>query len=120
MTNQDAGELAEQAAELVRALNHATRSEAGELEYPSDVYKIVGSLQTLAERLPQLFGQLAAFLMAEANADRIGHSSGGSPRTWIDDVLEALTKASDSADELAADLDRAHNAASGLQGAGWA
>jgi hypothetical protein len=40
----------------------------------------------------------------------IGHDSGESPRTWIDDVLAGLAKASDSADELAHDLAAAHNA----------
>lgn len=74
-------ELAEQAAEAIRSLNHLTMP-GRDLQYPADVYKIVGSLRTMAQHLPQLFGELAKFLIAEANAGRIGHDSGesGAPR----------------------------------------
>lgn len=71
----------ELAAEAIWSLNHLTMP-GRDLQYPADVYKIVGSLRTTAQHLPQLFGQLAKFLIAEANAGRIGHDSGesGAPR----------------------------------------
>lgn len=45
--------LAAEAAESVRALNHATRPGTGALVFPADAYDVTGQLALLAARLPQ-------------------------------------------------------------------
>ena len=70
MTGQPARQ-AEAGAEAVRALNHATRSCADGLVGPADVYDVLGSLATLAARLPQALAQLQAFLDSETDAGRV-------------------------------------------------
>jgi hypothetical protein len=50
--------LASQAADAVRALNHATRPGTSGLAYPADAYDVTGALSLLASRLPQALAQL--------------------------------------------------------------
>src|ERR1019366_525922 len=52
-------DLADQADQAIRALNHLTPEG---LEYPGDLYEVIASLKLMAQRLPQLFGQLTAWL----------------------------------------------------------
>lgn len=53
----DPAKLADQAAEAIRALNHATLN-TDSLPYPSSIYDTVGALERMAYGLPQAFGQL--------------------------------------------------------------
>src|ERR1700733_5899148 len=62
-------EVADLLAECVRYLNYATMSGNG-LTDPADVYYILGALYTGTERLPQLFGNLARLLAAQAATGR--------------------------------------------------
>ena len=52
--------IAQEAAEAIRTLNHLTMG--ADLRYPADVYRMLGPLFVLAERLPQTFQQFASFL----------------------------------------------------------
>ncbi len=64
-------------AECVRVLNYATRPPASEaLEYPGDVYQLLGSLYTATERMPQLFRQLDEWLGRQEQAGRVGVDGG--------------------------------------------
>jgi hypothetical protein len=64
-------QLADEAAEGIRALNHATLPAAGGLVFPADAYAVTGSLAVLAARLPQVLSQIEVFLADELAAGRI-------------------------------------------------
>jgi hypothetical protein len=111
-------QVAESAAEAVRTLNLRTMAGKGEPEYPADVYEIIGNLKAMADRLPQLLGQLAAWLESEHQAGRIAHDSGREdPGVYVARVRDALIFGSDRAGNLADELRQAHNACSGLKSA---
>src|SRR5260221_416893 len=70
-------QVANALAEAVRVLNYATLGDAPGLEYPGDVYTLLGSLYTATGRLSQLLTQAAAFVksqeprLADANVDNV-------------------------------------------------
>ncbi len=70
MTGEHARHAAD-AAEAIRALNHATLPGTGGLTYPADAYEALGQLAVLAARLPQALAQILAFLAAGQDAGRI-------------------------------------------------
>lgn len=77
-TPAQARAIADLASEAIRALNHATLSADGcpGLDYPSDAYHLIGALHQLTGRLPQLFGQLSAYLQRELQHDRVAVDGG--------------------------------------------
>ncbi|HUK71981.1 MAG TPA: hypothetical protein VLW50_24975 [Streptosporangiaceae bacterium] len=107
-------DLADRAAESIRALNHLTPDA---LEYPGDLYDVIARLKVMAQRLPQLFGQLSAWLELEYAAGRIAHDSGQAPERYVKGVTDSLTLAAMGGSALADALDTAHNACSGLKAA---
>lgn len=70
-------QLADDAAEVVRALAHATliRPAAG-WEYPGDAYSTVGNLATMAHRVPQALGQVESFVGEYADEGRLRSAHG--------------------------------------------
>jgi hypothetical protein len=105
--------LAEDAAEAVRALNHATLTGAGELVFPADVYQVTGTLAVLAARLPQALTQLAAFLQAEQDAGRVVIVAGehcGDPAAAVSITRRHLDAAAAAAGRLQHALDAAQQA----------
>ncbi|MHB1596712.1 MAG: hypothetical protein ACYCO9_14035 [Streptosporangiaceae bacterium] len=105
-------ELAGQAAEAVRALNHATLPGAGGLQYPAGAYEVTGQLSVLASRLPQALAQLLAFLTEQANAGQIAVVAGqhqGDPAAMLAAVAADLHTAAASARRLHQALDAAQN-----------
>jgi hypothetical protein len=104
--------LAGQAAEAVRALNHATLSGAGGLEHPADAYEVTGQLAVLAARLPQALAQLLAFLAEQAAAGAITVVAGqhqGDAAAMLTAVTAGLDAAAASARRLHQALDAAQN-----------
>jgi hypothetical protein len=104
--------LAGQAAESVRALNHATLPAAGGLVFPADAYDVTGQLALLASRLPQALAQLLTFLHAEVKAGRVVIVAGpdaGDPAAMLAAVTGSLDAAVVSARRLHQALDAAHN-----------
>jgi hypothetical protein len=102
--------LADQAAELVRALNHATLPGAGGLSYPGDVYSVLIALSVLAGRLPQALAQTETFLVAQLTAGRIVIVDGahtGDPDAAVAEAEEYLNTARAAAHRLHVDLDHA-------------
>lgn len=72
MTPENTRKAANQAAEAIRFLNHATfPGRTAALRYPGDVDAVLVALDALGERLPQLLDQLGAWMAAETKAGRI-------------------------------------------------
>jgi hypothetical protein len=93
-------ELAAEAAESVRALNHATRPGSSGRVFPADAYDLTGALSLLASRLPQALAQLLAFLRAEVSAGRVIIVAGpdaGDPAAMLAAVTASLDAAVASA-----------------------
>jgi len=104
--------LAGQAAEAVRALNHATLPGSGGLVFPADAYDVTGALSVLASRLPQALAQLLAFLRSEVKAGRVVIIAGdhaGDPAAVLAAVTASLDSAAASARRLHQALDAAQN-----------
>lgn len=70
-TPTTAADLADAAAELVRAINHATRPGTSGVRDVGDVYDTTAALALLAARLPQALTQLAAHVAADAAPGRL-------------------------------------------------
>ena len=98
--------LARTAAEAIRGLNHATRSDAG-LDQPSVAYDILGSLSQAAGRPGQLLTQITRFLDQALAAGKLGHDRGEDPALSVDGAVIFLHDARGSAGALAGDLDAA-------------
>ena len=95
-------QLAENAAEAVRALNHATLEPAA-YPYPSEVDATVQALITLAGRLPQAIVQSDAALAALDTAGRLRlDAMTDSPS--LEHHLAAVHQATDHAQRAAEDL----------------
>jgi hypothetical protein len=104
--------LADQAAEAVRSLNHATIRGAG-LEFPADAYDVLGSLALLAARLPQALGQVQDFLDDATEAGRVAVVDGehaGDPVAAVTVCAHHLDHATVAAERLHAALDAARAA----------
>jgi hypothetical protein len=106
MTNGHALEVAEQAAEALRELNHRTR-DARAFTGPAELYRLVGELALLAGRLPQLLDQLDRWLRAEHDVGRIRADARADPGRIIAAAGAELADAGDAAHDLAHVLDAA-------------
>lgn len=100
ITNPPALELAEQAAEAVRELNHRTR-DARAFTGPAELYRLVAELALLAGRLPQLLDQLEDWLHAEHDAGRLRSDTRTAPDRIIAAAGADLADAGDAAHDLA-------------------
>lgn len=110
-----AAALAEQAAEAVRALNHATlRVPGARMRYPGDAYTVIGNLSELAMRLPQALTQLQRFIDELEAAGHLRHDT-GDPRR-LTRALDGLHTSTDDAVRAARHLYRALEAAHGALG----
>jgi hypothetical protein len=107
-------EIASQAVEAIRALNHLTYG-GGELGSPDEVRDIIASLGLVGQGLPQLCEQLARFLVAAQEDGQVRHGSGADPDLSVTEVMEALTAAGQAADMMTAALEEAHTAATELR-----
>lgn len=105
-------QLADDAAEAVRALSHATLTQsAAGWEYPGDAYSTVGNLTILADRLSQALGQLESFVGAHEDGGRLRSDHG--PDDLAQRLLDfhgAMSEAIGLTRVLGQSLDRAHQA----------
>jgi hypothetical protein len=83
-----------------RFLTYASMPEKGGLEYPSDVYTLLGEIYSATSRLPQICAQLTTFLSAQKDSGNLYEPRG-------EDVGERVAAA-------AYHLGLAHGAASNL------
>jgi hypothetical protein len=103
--------LAREFAEIVRALNYATRDPRG-VTFPQTVSTVTGELSSGVFRLDQLCSQLGVFMRRDA--DRFADDSGTAPRTVVERTLTHLRDARAAAAALSAALDAAQQSTSGL------
>jgi len=101
-------ELADQAAEAVRAINHLTRSPGDDWQYPGDAYTVVGNLAYMAGMLPQLLEQITR-LIADLNESGHLRSDNNQLEQNLTDTLLGLDTARLAAEQLYAGLNRAHS-----------
>jgi len=66
---------ADDAAEAVRLLNHLTRDH-DVLDDPAEAYAVVGSLELLVQRLPQLLRQLSHLIDSSHAAGQLAADTG--------------------------------------------
>lgn len=105
-------QLADDAAEAIRALAHATLTQqAAGWEDPGDAYSVVANLETLAHRLPQALGQTESFIGAYEDAGRLrsDHGPDDLPQRLLT-FHSAMAEAIRHAHSLGLALDRAHSA----------
>jgi hypothetical protein len=96
---RDPGAAAATAAEALRAVNHLTlaapSAEVPGWEHVGDLYRVLGEVRILAERLPQVMQQLSRHLQRPAGDTRYRSDSGTSdtPETLVARAAVALEKA---------------------------
>ncbi len=100
-------------AEAVRVLNYAARDGVG-LDYPGDVYTLLGSLYTATERMPQLLTQLTEFLDGQVATGRLADDRGHDPAERTARATHALGAAVPLVRQIDRLLRDAQNALSGL------
>ena len=114
-------EIATQAAHAISVLNELTHG-GGELSNPGDVRAIVGSLELIGQSLPQLYEQLARFLVVQHEDGQVTHQDGRDANDLVTDTIEALAAAGQAADMMTAALTEARAATQSLAQArhrGW-
>lgn len=107
-------QVASALARCVRVLNHATHPGNDGLQYPGDVYALLGDLYTATGGLPQVFEQLADFLQSQAEGGRLGDSDGRDPFNQALIAGLHLGDVASSAKRMTDYLQQAQNAISGL------
>jgi len=97
------GEVATHAVDAVRALNQLT-ADTGEPAGPGEAREVVGRLALMGSQLPQLYEQLARYLVVQCEDGQIPRGTGGDPDGVLVEVSEALSAAGRAADMMAAAL----------------
>ena len=111
-------EVAEAFAECIRVLNHLTRDHAA-LEYPAEADTLIRYLSRAAAMLPQLLGQVGAWLEQEDAAGRITVPAGeyrGNPLLAVASARLRLDMAVGAAAALRMELDNAAAVTTDLAG----
>ena len=114
-------EIASQAARAIAVLNELTHG-GGELSNPGDVRAIVGSLELIGQSLPQLYEQLARFLVVQQEDGQVTQEDGRDADDLVTETIEALAAAGQAADMMSAALAEARTATQPLTQArhrGW-
>ncbi len=99
-------EIADQAAEAIRALNDLT-SSGMDFAGPDEVRDVIGSLERMGHGLPHLCEQLARILVVQREDGRIVDGSDRDPDFWVVEAVEALAAAGQAADMMTAALSQA-------------
>ena len=121
--SKTASEAAQEAADAIRALNYATLPHEGApgLEFPSDVYDVIGSLKNALQRMPQALQQCSLWLGEQHAAGKVGHDSahsGGDAGADVRMTRHWMDAAGDVLAEVAKMLNDAHSASAHLTGKG--
>lgn len=104
------------AAQGIRALNHATISQAG-YTWPSDVDATVAELEHLAIMLPQALEQIEKWLTTQLDAGRIEDDRPGKdPAVSVEEALTWITAGIVHTRALARCLSAAHIHTAHLRG----
>lgn len=110
MTDKTPAQHASNAADAVRAINHATLSPLPNdgWTYPSDAYSIVGGLSQMAMMLPQALDQIGNFIEKMSVEGHL-HSDRDTLDADLENTYGGLVDARDAAQELYQALNRAHS-----------
>jgi hypothetical protein len=110
-TGDPAG-IAARASEAIRELCYATRVTS-----PADMSVVLGALETMAEQVPLICGQLAAWLDDEAEGNTLLATDGsltGDVPAAVTTAIQWLHQAAGLAEKLRLALANAHRAVEGL------
>jgi hypothetical protein len=100
---------ADNAAEAVRAINHATLQQSSNgWQYPGDAYSTVGNLSQMAMMLPQALEQIER-LIVDLNESGHLHSDKDRLEHDLDETVRGLEEAQIAANKLYGALNRAHS-----------
>jgi hypothetical protein len=113
------GQLADQAAQAVRLLNHRTLPTTTDL-WPADADEIIAALARMASMLPQLLSQLADRLQHQQHHGRLRVDALAplpDPGQTVHALTGSLHHAIQSVQNAAAQLDTAHQHAAHLAAA---
>lgn len=105
------GQLAEQAVQTLRALNHLTRPHTGALAHPAQAGDLAAALSCLTGCLPQLLQQLNRWLVSQQRAGHLRVDTSSplpGPAATIQAVTGQLTHAALSAQQASDALDATH------------
>jgi hypothetical protein len=111
-------EAADAVAEGIRTLQQLTLGPDDQLEGPVGVREVIGGLSLAVSRMPQLLGQLAAFLEIEHVRGALVGGEGVGAGEDVRAVSDALHRAGLDAEAMAAALDVAHDACDRVQAVG--
>lgn len=106
--NREPQEMARDASEEIRALNHRTINR-GSYTYPGQVAVTAEGLRDMASRLPQALQQMRAGLAELEQAAQIRMENGSAPGPHVADVALRLEDAERAARSLQAALKEAHS-----------
>ncbi len=106
-------EYADQAAEAIRSLNHATISSGGYV-YPSDIDAVIAHLSATVYGMCQSLSQMQRWVFAEADAGRVGHDQGADVETELEVLSGALMIAAGRIEQTVQQLDAARRVSAHL------
>jgi hypothetical protein len=104
-------QLADQAAEAVRSINHLTMSSRDDWQYPGDAYSVVGNLAHMVAMLPQALDQIGA-LIEQLDTGGNLRSDKDTLDADLENTYGGLADAHDAAKKLYEALNRTHSALS--------
>jgi hypothetical protein len=110
-------DLADQAANAIRLLNHRTRPATADLADPAEAAEIIAALASMTSILPQLLGQLAGWLAHEHSYGRLRFDALAplpDPAQTVHALTSSLQHATQCMQRAAAELDTAHEHAAHL------
>ncbi|MFJ7990356.1 hypothetical protein [Streptomyces sp. NPDC096351] len=108
MTDKTPAQLADDAAEAIRAINHLTQNPREGWQYPGDVYSLVADLSRMAMMLPQALDQAQRLIVDLDEAGKL-RSDKDQLADDVRETLLGLETARIAAEQLYAGLNRAHN-----------
>lgn len=110
MTDKTPAQLASEAADAVRAINHLTLSAhpSDDWTYPSHAYSVVGGLTQMAMMLTQALDQIGAFIELMDTGGNLRSDKGTLPAD-LENTYGGLADAHDAAKQLYEALNRAHS-----------
>jgi hypothetical protein len=97
-----------------RYLVYATMGSAPGLDYPAEMYALLGELYSATGRMQQMTGQLAAWLRREQEAGKLGDRRGKDTGVAVGDAAYALNQAGFQSASLTRWLQKAQDAIAGL------
>lgn len=110
------GEIADNAADAIRQLNHSTRPATGGLAEPSDTDQIIAALASMTGMLPQLLSQLAHWLDHQHHQGqlRVDDPTLLDTTQTVHALIDRLREATRCLQSTTAELDAAHQHAAHL------